>query len=66
MLTLAIEGHIQREEFDKALDMAERTNGLKGRLIVARDIMYRQNRLCDQHGLLRNSLYQQQLLWDFP
>ena len=65
MLALAIEGHIQREEFDKAFDMAERANGLKGRLMVARDIMHRQNRLCDQHGLLRNSLYQPQFLWDF-
>ena len=65
MLALAIEGHIQREEFDKAFDMAERANGLKGRLMVARDIMHRQNRLCDQHGLLRNSLYQPRFLWDF-
>ena len=65
MLTLAIEGHIQRKEFDKALDMAERANGLRGRLEIARDIMHRQNRLCDQHGLLRNSLYQPQFLWDF-
>ncbi len=63
MLTLAIEGHIQREEFDKALNMAERANGLRGRLKVAKDIIYRQNRLCDQHGLLRNSLYQR-LLYD--
>ena len=65
MLALAIEGHIQREEFDKALDMAERANGLRGRLRVARDIMHRQNRLCGQHGLLRNSFDSEQILWDF-
>ena len=64
MLTLAIEGHIQREEFDKALDMAERANGLIGRLKIARDIMHRQNRLCDQHGLQRISS-DRNLLYDF-
>jgi hypothetical protein len=48
----AIEGLIQRGEIARALDLAERTGGLADRLFLARDLMTRQNRLCDAHGIM--------------
>lgn len=51
-LALAVEAHVQRGEIDAALDLAEQTGGINKRLEVARDVMLRQNRLCDQHGIL--------------
>jgi hypothetical protein len=48
----AIEGLIQRGEIARALDLAERTGGLADRLFLARDVMTRQNRLCDAHGIM--------------
>lgn len=67
VLSLALEGHVQRGEFVAALDLAERAGGINKRLIMARDIMLRQNRLCDQHGILPGAavLLGGQLLYDF-
>ena len=66
-LTLVLEAHIQRGEIDIALDLAERAGGLRKRVTLARDVMRRQNRLCDQFGILpgQSVLLGGQLLYDF-
>ncbi|WP_428515614.1 hypothetical protein [Roseovarius sp.] len=64
---LALEGHVQRGEINAALDLAERSGGLETRLDLTRDVMLRQNRLCDQHGIIpgQSILLSGQLLYDF-
>lgn len=49
---IAVEGYIQLGQFDAALDYATRVDGVRGRVKVAEDVMTRQNRLCDQMGIL--------------
>lgn len=66
-LALALEGHVQRSEINAALDLAERMGGLETRLDLARDVMLRQNRLCDRHGIIpgQSILLGGQMLYDF-
>ena len=67
VLTLVLEGHLQRGETGAALDVAERAGGIRKRLAVARDVMYRQNRLCERYGILpgQSVLLGGMLLHDF-
>lgn len=68
-IKFATEAYIQFERYQEALDFAERTGGLRNRLIVARDILHRQNRFCDALGiapLTSNLLYGAKLLYNFP
>jgi hypothetical protein len=67
LTTVAIEGVIQRGEVERALDLAEATGGLIDRLTVARDVMIRQNRLCDAHGIMPGEalFLGGQLIYDF-
>ncbi len=64
---IAVEGHLQRGEAGAALALAERAGGLAGRLGVARDLLHRQNRLCDRHGILPGAplLLGGQMVYDF-
>ena len=48
----AIEGYIQMGQIEAAMDYATAIDGARGRVDVAEDIMTRQNRLCDQHGIM--------------
>lgn len=52
-----IEGYLQRSEYEKALEISESVGGLDHRVRVARDIMFRQNRLCDQFGILPGAAF---------
>ncbi len=67
LTTVAIEGLIQRGEIERALDLAEETGGLNDRLTIARDVMTRQNRLCDAHGIMPGEalFLGGQLIYDF-
>jgi hypothetical protein len=67
LTTVAIEGLIQRGEIGRALELAERTGGLADRLFLARDVMTRQNRLCDAHGIMPGEalFLGGQLIFDF-
>ena len=63
----AIEGYIQTGQIEAALDYATAIDGVRGRVDVAEDIMTRQNRLCDQYGILPGASVLQggRLIYDF-
>lgn len=63
----AIEGYIQMGQIEAAMDYATAIDGARGRVDVAEDIMARQNRLCDQYGILPGASLMQggRLIFDF-